>query len=121
MYRTRYRDIAAYTTRDGSEIRELLRPGVYPIRNQSLAEARIAPGNRTRLHRHHLSEEVYHVTEGRGTMTLGGRRFTIERGDTVAVPPGTPHKVENAGFGTLVLLCACSPAYTHADTELLES
>jgi mannose-6-phosphate isomerase-like protein (cupin superfamily) len=120
MYRTRYRDIPAYTTKDGAEIRELLHPAAHPIRNQSFAEARILPGRHTRLHRHRRSEELYHVTAGSGTMILGGQRFRIDVGDTVCIPPGTPHKVENGGTETLVILCGCAPSYSHADTELLE-
>lgn len=33
---------------------------------------------------------------------------------------GTPHRIENAGDEPLRILCACSPAYAHRDTELLE-
>jgi mannose-6-phosphate isomerase-like protein (cupin superfamily) len=52
-------------------------------------------------------------------MTLGSERFAVGAGDTVCIPPGTPHRLENTGSGELVLLCACAPAYSHEDTELL--
>ena len=117
--RTRYDDIPAYKTLDGSEIRELMHPAVHGNAQQSLAEALIAPGAATLRHCHRRSEELYHVTAGEGWMTLGEARFSIAPGDTVLIPPGTPHCVEAATSGPLHLLCCCSPAYRHEDTELL--
>lgn len=95
--RTALGEIAPYVTRDGLEIRELLHPNSHALRNQSLAEAIVAPGAATLLHRHEISEEVYHVTRGSGLMTLGPEKFAIAAGDSIAIPPGTPHRVENAG------------------------
>ena len=117
--KTRYRDCEPYRTKDGSEIRELMHPERHAVRNQSLAEAIVLPGQRTQLHRHRLSEELYHVTQGRGRMTLGAEVFSIEAGDTVRIAPGMAHCVEATGERPLHVLCCCSPAYSHEDTELL--
>lgn len=119
MMRTRYAETQAYRTLDGSEIRELMHPNSQPVCHQSLAEALIPAGGGTLLHLHRSSEELYHVTSGRGRMTLGRDRFEIAEGDTVLIPPGTPHRVDNPGPDPLRLLCACSPAYRHEDTEIL--
>lgn len=117
--KTRYADVPAYVTRDGSEIRELLHPAHHGARNQSLAEAIVHPGQRTLLHRHAETEELYHVTAGSGVMTLGEEQFAVEVGDTVLIPPGTAHCIEAVGKESLHILCCCSPAYRHEDTELL--
>ena len=118
--KTRYEDVEPYVTKDGSEIRELMHPAVHGVgRNLSLAEARIPPGGETKLHRHLKSEEIYHVLEGKGLMRLGNEEFEIVTGDTILIPPGTPHNVRNIGAGVLRLLCACAPPYSHEDTELL--
>ncbi len=119
--KTSYSHIPAYDTKDGSEIRELMQPSVHGNRNQSLAEATVLPGTRTLLHRHRLTEEIYHVTAGRGRMTLGDETFDVVTGDSVLIPPGTPHCIEAVGTTPLRILCCCSPAYTHDDTELLEA
>lgn len=119
VVRTRYRDIPAYTTRDGSTIRELMHPAVHGNRQQSLAEAIIEPGEQTRLHRHRISEELYHVTSGTGVMTLGPVTLNLAAGDTLLIPPGTAHCVTATGDEPLYILCCCSPAYAHEDTELL--
>ena len=117
--RTRYGDAAAYVTRDGSAIRELMHPSLHGNHNQSLAEATVEPGARTQLHRHALSEELYHVTAGSGLMTLGDSCFKVGVGDTVLIAPGTPHRIEATGAESLRILCCCSPPYSHDDTELL--
>ncbi|KXB31169.1 hypothetical protein AT959_10825 [Dechloromonas denitrificans] len=119
MQKTARAEITPYITKDGSKIRELLHPSQHALHQQSLAEAVVAIGARTELHRHHVTEEIYHVTRGQGLMTLGGERFAIAAGDSIAIAPGTPHCVENTGSEALHILCCCAPAYAHEDTELL--
>ncbi len=106
-------------TMDGSEIRELMHPELHGNHNQSLAEAIIHPGFETRLHKHHSSEELYHVLSGSGRMTLGDRMFSVAAGDTICIEPGVEHKIKNTEHQDLVILCCCSPPYSHGDTELL--
>lgn len=118
--RTRITDLTSYITRDGSEIKELMHPEVHGNKSQSLAEAIVQQGQRTYLHRHHQSEELYHITTGKGRITLGNEQFEVNIGDTVCIPPGTPHCIINTGSEPLHILCMCSPPYNHADTELLE-
>jgi mannose-6-phosphate isomerase-like protein (cupin superfamily) len=115
-----YRDVRPYTTKDGSEIRELMHPAVHGNRNQSLAEATVFPGCRTLLHRHGTTEEIYYICAGEGVMVLGDDAFRVETGDAVCIAPGTPHCIENTGTTGLRILCSCSPAYAHEDTEILE-
>lgn len=117
--KTRYAGIKPYRTKDGSVIRELMHPDVHGNLRQSLAEATIPEGGATLLHKHYETEEIYHVTQGEGRMFLGKEQFQVERGDTVCIPPGTPHKIQNSGQGPLIILCCSSPAYAHDDTELL--
>lgn len=116
---TRYTQITAYKTKDGSEIRELMHPAQHGNQKQSLAEAIVHPGERTLLHRHQHTEELYHITQGNGVMTLGNEHFKVTSGDTIAIMPGTPHCIENTGEDDLFILCCCSPAYSHNDTEIL--
>lgn len=117
---SRYAEVEPFTTKDGSTIRELMHPAHHAVRRQSLAQAAVAPGCATLLHRHRVTEEVYHITAGRGLMRLGAATFEVRRGDTVVIAPGTAHNIRNHGRLPLRILCACTPAYAHADTELLE-
>jgi len=117
--KTEYQSIAAFTTKDGSLVRELMHPATHKNVRQSLAQAIISPGARTQLHRHMCSEELYHITSGQGRMMLADEMFIVSAGDTVCIPPGTAHCIENIGDKDLVILCCCAPAYSHDDTELL--
>jgi mannose-6-phosphate isomerase-like protein (cupin superfamily) len=118
--RSRRDEVVPYLTKDSSVIRELMHPAVHGNALQSLAEATVPPGARTLLHRHRVTEEIYHFTAGHGVMTLGDERIPVQAGDTVCIVPGTAHRLENTGETDLRLLCACSPCYAHEDTELLD-
>ncbi len=120
VIKTEYQQMPTYVTLDGSQIRELMHPRAHQNHAQSLAEATVPPGGKTRLHRHRQTEELYHFTRGRGRMTLGDETFAVKAGDTVYIPPGTPHQLDNTGNIALKLLCCCSPAYSDDDTQLLE-
>jgi len=115
-----YGEVRPYITKDGSTIRELMHPDVHGNKAQSLAEATVPAGTTTQLHRHALTEELYHITSGKGRMRLGDKLFIVDVGDTVCIRPGTPHCIEALGDASLKLLCCCAPAYSHGDTELLE-
>lgn len=116
---TRYDEIPAYVTKDDSVIRELLHPDHHAVRSMSFAEAIVEPGQTTQLHRHHVAEEIYHITRGAGLMRLGDHTFSVTAGDSVAIAPGTAHCITASGQARLHILCACHPAYRHDDTELL--
>lgn len=111
--------VPAFTTKDGSEIRELLAPRNSCIQKQSLAEARLPPGGSTTPHYHPQTEEIYFITAGRGRMQIGSEVVLVEPGDAIAIPPGKIHQLTNIGTVTLRLLCCCAPAYEHDDTVLV--
>ena len=104
-----------FTTADGSTIRELLGLPTAPVRNQSLAEATLAPGQATERHYHAQTEEIYYVVEGSGEMELDGDRRPVAVGDAVLIPPGARHQVRADDRG-MRFLCCCAPAYRHEDT-----
>jgi len=116
---THYNEIKTYETKDGSLIKELIHPDIHSNNNQSLAEAIVQPGKITALHKHRNSEELYHITHGKGRMTLGDQQFEVGPGDSVCIMPGTAHCIENIADNNLHILCCCSPAYSHDDTELV--
>lgn len=113
-------DVPAFTTKDGSEIRELLAHRNSKIANQSLAEARIPVGGATTEHYHPVAEEIYLITQGTGRMRIGAEERAVCVGDAIAIPPGARHKLWNTGVDTLRLLCCCAPGYEHEDTVLTE-
>ena len=110
--------VPAFTTKDGSEIRELLAYRNSCIRNQSLAEARLAPGLSTTPHRHPKTEEIYYMLAGTARMRLDEEWQDVGPGDAIAIPPGAWHQIVNTGSEPVVFLCCCAPTYEHDDTEL---
>jgi mannose-6-phosphate isomerase-like protein (cupin superfamily) len=104
-----------FTTADGSTIRVLLDGPVAAARNQSLAEATLAPGRATRRHFHARSEEIYVVLAGEGELEIDGEREHVRPGDAVLISPGAHHQIR-AGGEELRFLCCCAPPYADEDT-----
>ena len=110
-----------FTTKDGSEIRELLAHRNSAIRNQSLAEARLPVGAATQPHYHPQAEEIYFLLEGRGRMQIEADVREVGPGDAIAIPPGQRHQITNTGDQTLRFLCCCAPCYEHEDTVMVDN
>jgi mannose-6-phosphate isomerase-like protein (cupin superfamily) len=114
-------EVAAFTTKDGSEIRELLAYRNSCIRKQSLAEARLGPGMSTTPHFHVKTEEIYFILEGIGRMRVGSAEQEVGPSDAIAIPPGELHQITNTGQSVLRFLCCCAPPYENNDTILGEA
>ena len=120
MHVSTLRTLEPFTTKDGSEIRELVGPAWTPAEKQSLAEATIPVGGATVEHFHRDTEELYYVVEGAARMRLGDAQRELAVGDCAVIPAGERHKIRNIGDAPLRILCCCAPAYTHEDTVLTE-
>lgn len=108
-----------YVTKDRSTVRELYHPESSPVKGFSVAEAEVTGGAETDAHVHRASQEIYYILEGAGTMRLGERTLKVKTGDAILILPGVLHNIK-ADEGTgIKILCICSPAYSHDDTELL--
>ena len=110
--------VEAFTTKDGSEIRELLAHRNSCIRNQTLAEARLPVGASTTPHYHVETEEIYYILAGQGSMSIAEERQAVGPGDAIAIPPGALHEITSTGEEVLKFLCCCAPGYEHEDTVL---
>jgi len=68
---------------------------------------RLAPGKQaTRLHRHHLQEEMYLILEGSGTLRHGDRDVPVKPGDFILYVAGdpAPHTFLNTGTAPMEYL-----------------
>ena len=115
-----HRNVTPFTTKDGSQIRELLNADISSVRNQSLAEATLPAGGATAEHYHRETEEIYYILQGQARMRLEGEEQVVGPGDAVAISPGQKHKIWNTGDTPLIFLCCCAPPYSHEDTVLTE-
>ena len=111
--------VPAFTTKDGSEIRELLAHRNSCIGKQSLAEARVAPRMSTTPHYHPQTEEIYYILEGTGRITVDGQTSEVGPGDAIAIPPGAVHTIRATSNTPLKFLCCCAPGYEDSDTVLV--
>lgn len=109
-----------FTTEDGSEIRELMARRNSAIRNQSLAEATLGPGQSTRPHYHPRAEEIYYILRGQGWMHIEGKEQAVGPGDAIAIPAGKRHQISQRGSESLVFLCCCAPGYEPDDVVFSE-
>jgi len=114
-------DVSSYVTKDGSAVWELYHPSSSPVKDVSVAEALVAPGQETGAHLHQRSQEIYYVLEGSGRMRVGEESMSVKAGDAVLIIPGAIHNIKNIGAGPLRILCICSPPYSHDDTALENS
>jgi mannose-6-phosphate isomerase-like protein (cupin superfamily) len=111
-------DQPTFITKDGSHIREILNTSNAPVRNQSLADAKVDAGCSTERHYHKLSEEFYFILSGSGVMEVDGITKTIGQGDAVLIPAGSSHRI--TAMEDIHFLCCCAPPYTHDDTYFQE-
>jgi mannose-6-phosphate isomerase-like protein (cupin superfamily) len=102
-------ELDAFTTKDGSTIREF-----HHTAAQSLAEASLSPGQRTQRHQHRATEEIYVLLEGEGEMEIDGESRQVRAGDAVLIPAGAWHQI--AATAELRFLCCCVPPYRDEDT-----
>ncbi|MBI4345006.1 MAG: cupin domain-containing protein [Euryarchaeota archaeon] len=107
-----------FVAKDGSLIREIVHPRSSGARNQSLAEATVRPGARTKEHHHGRSEEIYYLLEGEGRVHVGGEAREVGRTEAIIIPPAVRHYIENVGAVDLVFLCCSAPSYWDEDMVL---
>ena len=66
-------------------------------------------GGKTPLHKHDHAHEMFYVLSGRGRAHCGGATYDMEKGDTLVLPPGMDHVVENVGSDRLYCLTVMVP------------
>jgi mannose-6-phosphate isomerase len=64
----------------------------------------VQPSQRLSYQRHSRRSEHWFVVGGKGVVTLDGSSIDVRRGDTVDVPVGTPHRIQNTGNALLVFV-----------------
>ena len=103
---------------DRTRLRELLHPARDAVATRySLAEARLAPGARSRAHRLKTAE-VYYLVRGAGMMHIGEEVAEVTSGDAVYIPPGSVQWLENTGEEEIEFLCIVDPAWRPEDEEI---
>jgi mannose-6-phosphate isomerase-like protein (cupin superfamily) len=109
-----------YYTEEGCYILELSNTPDDP--DVSIARARVVPGVTTRWHRLDGVAERYVILAGRGCIEVGELPLQeVQPGTVALIPPGCPQRVTNTGSGDLVFLAICSPRFTPAVYEEVDT
>lgn len=66
-------------------------------------------GGKTPLHKHDQAHEMFYVLDGSGRAHCGGVTYDMAKGDTLVLPPGLEHVVENTGSERLYCLTVMVP------------
>jgi quercetin dioxygenase-like cupin family protein len=65
----------------------------------------IQPGGQIGVHDHVQDHHVY-ILEGEGQFIGGkGKTFPAKKGDTIYIPPNSPHGILNNGSEALIFIC----------------
>ena len=67
------------------------------------------PGAHVESHVHKVQEQIYHVLNGEGVLTVDGERRLVRANDVTYIPPGVVHEFHCTGNDTLVFLVITSP------------
>jgi mannose-6-phosphate isomerase-like protein (cupin superfamily) len=93
----------------GALSKALVRPETCGSRRIDFRISSYQPMAYVQEHVHRVQEQVYHVLEGEGMLTLDDRSVLLRRNDYVFVPPGVRHGFTNNGLGPLVFLVVTTP------------
>ena len=64
----------------------------------------VLPRQRLSYQKHQQRSEHWMIVAGAAKVTLDGKDIILAAGDTIDVPAGTPHRIENAGSAPLVFI-----------------
>jgi mannose-6-phosphate isomerase-like protein (cupin superfamily) len=93
----------------GALSKALVRPEVCGARRIDHRISSYQPMAYVAEHVHRVQEQVYHVIDGEGVLTLDERKVVMRRHDYVFVPPGVRHSFTNTGLSPLVFLVITTP------------
>ncbi|MDR2685842.1 MAG: phosphomannose isomerase type II C-terminal cupin domain [Rickettsiales bacterium] len=64
----------------------------------------VRPGAALSLQLHHFRAEDWTIASGEAAFTLGEEVFNMRRGQTLYIPRGTQHRIENVGKDDLIVI-----------------
>ena len=93
----------------GALSKALVRPETCGSRRIDFRISSYQPMAHVAEHVHQVQEQVYHVLDGVGLLTLDDRSVLMRQHDYVFVPPGVRHSFTNNGLVPLVFLVVTTP------------
>jgi mannose-6-phosphate isomerase len=86
-----------------------LRPwGSYTVLEEApsfkVKRIEVLPGKRLSYQKHAQRAEHWYVVAGTAKVTLDGREITVDTGESIDIPIGGAHRVENPGTDGLIFI-----------------
>jgi mannose-6-phosphate isomerase-like protein (cupin superfamily) len=103
--------VTPLVSQHGEIISELIGRADRSSQRHSVAYIAIPPGKSSVLHYHPVTEESYHILQGKARMVVGDEEAILAPGQSVLIPPQTPHRITNIGEIDLAFLAFCVPAW----------
>ena len=83
--------------------------------NYKLKRIQVDPGGRLSYQYHQKRSEVWTIIEGEGTITLEDKVKEYSKGQTILIPQGIKHRIENKGVVKLVFIEVQTGSYFGED------
>ena len=80
-----------------------------------LKRIEVDPGGRLSYQYHHKRSEAWTIVEGVGTITINGEIHDYFKGDTVLIPKGAKHRIENKSSEKVVFIEVQTGSYFGED------
>ena len=112
--------VKAFTTLDGSTIREIAGRATLLSRNQEISPRRPCHRAARRSLAHHRSLRALLLHRRRGRLRVAGEWRDVGQSDCAVLPAQCRAQAREPSTEPLVLLCCCAPPYSHEDTVLTE-
>ena len=77
---------------------------IHNENNYKLKRIEVDPGGRLSYQYHNKRSEAWTIVEGAGTITLNGKIKQYTKGQTVLIPQGMKHRIENKEINKLVFI-----------------
>ena len=77
---------------------------LYEGKNCKVKKITVKPGGRLSYQYHFKRSEVWTIVDGVATLTLNDEISHYVYGETIQIPQGTKHRVENKGLDDLVFI-----------------
>jgi mannose-6-phosphate isomerase-like protein (cupin superfamily) len=103
--------VTPLVSQHGEIISELIGRADRSSQRHSVAFITLPPGKSSRLHYHPVTEESYHILQGQARMRVGDEEAILVPGQSVLIPPQTPHRITSIGDTDLAFLAFCVPAW----------
>ena len=77
---------------------------IHDETSYKLKRIEVDPGGRLSYQYHHKRSEAWTIVEGEGDITLDGKVITYSKGETILIPQGVKHRIQNNGKQEVVFI-----------------